>query len=315
MNYINTIKGPVFPVITAFNQYGDIDYTSTCSYVDFLCRKGAKIIYLMAHSSRLGLLSLEEVQELNETVCEFVKHRYPEVMFIGATPMYGGLKNTIKIAKKIDSAGADLISIIFTERYYSDIQVYSFFKNISDQISCGILIHEEQLNTINGTERMNWPFELLDKVISIDKVKALKEDAKQDGYTKKIVEKYKDKVNIIVSGGSKEQFLQFGQIGCQSYLVGLGSIFPEIAFKFYDAFCKTDFNTCQDIIENYEKPFFNITKKIGWHIGLKAAMEYFNLMLKTERRPLIEVTDNEYKKISVVCEKLSKKIKEELLNE
>lgn len=314
MNYLNEIKGPVFPVITAFNQYGDVDYTSTCSYIDFLCRKGAKIIYLMAHSSRLGLLSLDEVQELNETVCEFVKDKYPEVIFIGATPMYGGLQNTIKIAKKIDSAGADLISVIFTERYYSDVQVYSFFKNISDQISCGILIHEEQLNTINGTERMNWPFELLDKVVSIDKVKALKEDAKQDGYTKKIVEKYKDKVSIVVSGGSKEQFLQFGSIGCQAYLVGLGSVFPEIAFKFYDAFCQKDFDTCQDIVENYEKPFFDITKKIGWHIGLKAAMEHFNLMLKTERRPLIEVTNNEYKKIGSVCNELHNKIRN-LLNE
>jgi dihydrodipicolinate synthase/N-acetylneuraminate lyase len=251
---------------------------------------------------------------LNETVCEFVKDKYPEVIFIGATPMYGGLENAIKIAKKIDKAGADLISVIFTERYYSDVQVYSFFKNISDKISCGILVHEEQLNTINGTERMNWPFELLDKVISIDKVKALKEDAKQDGYTKKIVEKYKDKVSIIVSGGSKEQFLQFGSIGCQAYLVGLGSVFPEIAFKFYDAFCQKDFDTCQDIIENYEKPFFDITKKIGWHIGLKAAMEHFNLMLKTERRPLIEVTNNEYKKIGSVCNDLNIKLRN-LLNE
>jgi 4-hydroxy-tetrahydrodipicolinate synthase len=314
MNYLDKIKGPVFPVITAFNQYGDVDYKSTCFYVDFLCRKGAKIIYLMAHSSRLGLLDLKEIDKLNEVVCKFVKQKYPDVIFIGATPMYGGLKNTIDIVRKIDSCGADLISVIFTERYYSDNQVYSFFEEISDNVSCGILIHEEQLNTINGTERINWPFDLLDKIISLDKVVALKEDAKQDGYTKNIVERYYNKISIIVSGGSKEQFLQFGPMGCQAYLVGLGSIYPEIAFKFYDFYCQNEFEKCQEIIDKYEKPFFNLTKKIGWHIGLKAAMKYCNLMAKFEREPLVEVTYNEYKQISNLCEHLNQKIQRELLH-
>ena len=136
------IKGPIFPVITAFYENGDVDYNSTCLYIDFLCRSGAQVIYLMAHSSRLGLLSLYEVAKLNEVICEYTKEKYPNVVVIGATPMYGGLNNTIEIAKVADAAGADLISVIFNERHYSDEQVFGFFKAIGDSVSCGILVHE-----------------------------------------------------------------------------------------------------------------------------------------------------------------------------
>lgn len=299
---MSKIKGPVFPIITAFDEERNVDYAATNKYIDFLCEGGARVVYLMAHSSRLGLLTTEEVIRLNESVCSYVKNNWPGVLVIGATPMYGGLQTAIETAVRAEKAGADLISVIFTERYYYDIQVYDFFKSISSKVSCGILIHEEPLNSIHGSVKMNWPLDLINKITDIENVIAIKEDAKDSMYTYKVSNLLKNKVSIIVSGGSKEQFMWESPSGCHAYLVGLGSIDPQISLKFYNCFNNNDPSGCFNIINKYEEPFFKVTKTIGWHIGLKSAMEHMGLMMKYERRPLVEVSSKHHEEIfTMLC--------------
>ena len=258
----------------------------------------------MAHSSRLGLMSLNEVSLLNRIVCWHIRRNWPDKIAIAATPMCGGLRNCIRIAKEASDAGADLISVIFTERYYSNEQIIEFFEAIANSASCGILVHEEQLNTIHGTAKMNWPLNLLKRVVSIPNVIAIKEDTKEDGYTEQVIHELHKDVAIVVSGGSKEQFLKFGPIGCQAYLVGIGSFDPSIAHSFYAHYLDGDFDRCKSIINNLERPFFEVSKSIGWHIGIKSAMEHMGIMSKSERRPLKEVTAAQHREIREVLKRL-----------
>lgn len=288
------IKGPVFPVITAFKKNGDVDYQSTLDYIDFLCNREAKTIYFMAHSSRMNLLTPNEIINLNKDIGNHIKRNWPDVIFIGATPPYGDINLAIKTAKAAEQAGADVISVLFTERYYSDEQIVKFFETISKNISCGILIHGDKLNTIYGTKKVNYPYTLLDKLYSIENIISIKEDTKEDDYTAKIVANYP---NIIVSGGSKEQFIQFES---SAYLVGIASIWPKIASKFYAAYKIRDWEVCWALIRDYERPFFKVTKRIGWHIALKAAMEIENIMKRYERLPLMEVKNEEYEEIKTL---------------
>jgi dihydrodipicolinate synthase/N-acetylneuraminate lyase len=282
------IRGPAYPVITAFEKNGNLDLYTTEKYIKFLCDKGAKIIYTMAHSSRLGLLSTQEIVKLNNMVCKTVK-QYSGVVAIAATPMYRSTETCRFVAEQAELSGADVISVIFNERYYNDAQIIEFFKTIASSVNCGILIHEEQLNTIHGAARMNWPMYLLEQVVNINNVIAIKEDAKEDRYTDKLVTRFHNDVAIIVSGGSKEQFLEFAPLGCQAYLVGLGSVFPEISERFYEEYLKGNLDYCGDIVDKLERPFFEITKTLGWHIGLKSSMEHAGIMCRTERRPLVEL--------------------------
>jgi len=290
------IKGPVFPVITPFKENGSIDFNKTTDYIDFLCKNGANIIYTMAHSSRLGLMSVAEIKELNVVVCEATK-KYPDTVAIAATPMYRSTEVIADVARAADKAGADLISVIFSERLYTHQQVIEFFSTISYAVDCGLLIHEEQLNTIHGTVKMNWPLDLLREVVNLPNVIALKEDAKDDGFTEQVVEQFHEDVAIIVSGGSKKQFLKFAPLGCQAYLVGLGSFDPVIAVSFYENYLNGNVEPCHDVVDNVETPFFEITKNLGWHIGIKSAMEHMGLMSRIERRPLKELSVVEHKQV------------------
>lgn len=299
----NKIKGPAFPVITPFKNNGELDTYILEKYIRFLCENGAKIIYTMAHSSRLGLMSTNEIIKLNNIVCKVTK-QYFETIAIAATPMYRDTNTIVNVAKKAADSGADLISVIFNERYYCDKQIIEFFETVARSVKCGILIHEEQLNTIYGTKKINWPLDLLEKIINISNVIAIKEDAKDDGYTETIVKKFHQDAAIVVSGGSKKQFIKFAPMGCQSYLVGLGSFDPKISIEFYNHYLNNDILVCENIINNIETPFFDVSKKLGWHIGIKSAMEHMGLMPRFDRRPLMELDKGGHEEIENVLKKL-----------
>jgi 4-hydroxy-tetrahydrodipicolinate synthase len=297
------IKGPVFPIITPFKANGDIDFNKTVDYIDFLYENGANIIYTMAHSSRLGLMSVDEIKELNTVVCEAIK-KYPDTVAIAATPMYRSTRTIADVAKCASDSGADIVSVIFCERLYTYQQVIEFFNDVAASVDCGVLIHEEQFNTIHGTKRMNWPLDLLEAVVKIPKVIAIKEDAKDDGFTEKLVKRFHKEVAIIVSGGSKKQFMQFEPMGCQSYLVGLGSFDPSIAVLFYEMYIRGELAWCERLVDNVETPFFNVTKGMGWHIGIKSAMEHVGLMSRVERRPLMEANEDQHDEVRIILEEL-----------
>jgi 4-hydroxy-tetrahydrodipicolinate synthase len=303
----NKIAGPVFPIVTPFQENFDVDYDSIKRYIDFLYHGGARIFQVMVHTSRFGLLSNDEMLKVNQTVAHHIKTKYNDCIVIVADPLYKSTQISIDFANQAEADGADLISLIFMERYYFDDQVYKFFESVAKSCNIGILIHEQQLNTIHGATLIPFPLNLLHRIALIPNVISIKEDAKEDDYTTEVVELLQSELAIIVSGGSKEQFMQFAPRGCQAYLVGVGSFFPEIAIKFYQSYLSGFHDFCWQIINTLEKPFFEVSKRLGWHIGLKAAMDYLGIMKSIERPPLLCLDSAGYEKIASTIDKLIKR--------
>ena len=293
----NKIRGPVFPIVTPFTHDFRLDLDKIREYIDYLYAGGARIFHIMVHTSRFGLLTYDEMQALNRTVASHVKRHYSDCVVIAADPLYKPTQISVDFAKSAEDSGADIIGLIFMERLYFDDQVYDFFETVARSCNIGILIHEQQLNTIHGTTLVPFPLELLKRIAGIDNVIAIKEDAKDDQYTHEVVSALRDHLAIIVSGGSKEQFMQFGPMGCQAYLVGVASFDPEIALTFYKAYEKKDTGRCWEIINTLERPFFEVSKRLGWHIGLKSAMELLGIMSRIERPPLAMLPEKNHQEI------------------
>jgi 4-hydroxy-tetrahydrodipicolinate synthase len=300
----NKIAGPVFPIVTPFKTNYDLDLECLKNYIDFLYAGGARIFHVMVHTSRFGLLNYDEMQQLNATVAAYVKSKYSDSLVIVADPLYKATATSVEFAKKAADAGADVIGLIFLERYYYDDQVYQFFETVAGACDIGILIHEQQLNTIHGTTLIPFPIDLLNRIAEIDSIIAIKEDAKKDVYTEQVIANVKDKLAIIVSGGSKEQFLQFAPSGCHAYLVGVASFDPACAIRFYDSYLSGDLSACRDIIDTIERPFFAVAKSFGWHIALKSALDLLGIMDRTERPPLKELPDIEHTEIAKVLREI-----------
>ena len=298
------IVGPIFPIITPFldNETNDIDYDSLGSYIEFLYENGAKVFYVMTYNGRFSLLSWEEMKDLNEFVTKKVKSIDNECVVIVADPMTNPTSVSVDFAKHAEEIGADVISLIFMERYHFDDQVYDHFKTVADSTNIGILIHEQNLDSIRGSIR--YPLGLLDRLADIENIIALKEDSKDALFSEKIIDLLSDRLNIVISGRGKRQFIHFNNMGCQSHLVGVGSFAPELSVKFHEAYNANDMKTCWGIINEIERPFFDIGMKYGWHPVLKSAMEEFGLMSRVERAPLCKLPNDQHEEVLSVLSQM-----------
>jgi len=302
----NKITGPVFSVITPFRETDDeIDYDALEKYLQYTYDAGGRIFYVMAYNSRFHELSWEEIKILNTFVTKTVKGIDSNCIVIVADPLNCSTNVSIEFTRHAEIIGADLISLVFREKVYSDDQVYKHYKKIAESTGIGLLIHEMKFISGYGDFIYNWPVESLDRLADIPNVIAIKEDAKEDDFTREVINKIKDRVSIILAGGGKSQWLRFSDDGCQAYLNGIGVFEPKLAVRFREHYLNGNMAACMRIVNEIEAPFFaEAVKKFGWHLTIKAAMEARGHISRYERMPMVALDKEKAKMVSSVMEKL-----------
>ncbi len=306
------LKGPIFSIITPFDKKGKIDYYALKNYLHYLYSKGARNFYVMVYNSRLSLLTEKEIKEINLFCIKLVKKLNKENIIICAEPYHCSTEQSIKYVNYFKKNGADIVSLIFGEKYYSDKQLFSHFKKVHDKTNCFLLLHQQILEngiSINPTF-VFYSLDVLKKISKLSRFIAMKEDAKNDFYTKQICKKLSKKMTIITSGGGKRQWLKAERFGCTSWLSGVSNLNPKIAIDFYNFYKLKQTKKMNLIIKNIEDPFFKIKNKYGWHLTIKAFLELNKNFKRYERSPLKEIDKNEMSK----CKKVFVQIKIKLKN-
>lgn len=299
------LKGPVFSIITPFDKEENIDFGCLRNYISFLYEGGARKFYVMGYNSRFSELSYDEIKSLNQFVVDECKTIDPENIVIVADPLHCSTKVTIQFCEHARKIGADVISLIFREKYYFEEQVYDHYKIVTENTDMPLLVHEMPFTSgLDGT-MIDWPVSLLDKLADLDNVIAIKEDAKNDKYSEELINLLKDRVSIIISGGGKERWLKFAGLGCQSWLNGIAAVEPRLAINFYNAYLNGDKEFCMNLINKIEKPFFNKCVSVyGWHLAIKSALETLNIMPRCERMPMQALPDRNHEKVKAVIKSL-----------
>ncbi len=274
---------------------------------------GAEVFYVMFYNSRLGLLNHNEILNINKFCIKEVKKLSKKNIIICAEPYHCSTKESIKFVKYFHKHGADIVSLIFGEKFYDKKQVFKHFEKIHNKTQSFLLLHQQLMeNGLSGSKpNTYYSIDLLEKIMSLNKFIAMKEDAKNDFYTKKICKQISKKAIIITSGGGKKQWLKAKKFGCQSWLSGISNLNPSIAIDFYN-FCK---NKQRNKIQNYfrclEEPFFKIVKKYGWHLSIKACLEINKNFKRYERQPMVCLDNSSFLKVKksfMEISKISKKV-------
>lgn len=301
MNYTynelrNRINGPVYSIVTPFDDKEAVDYASLDGYIEYIYDKGGRIFYVMAYNSRYSQLTDDEIKELNAFVIRKVKAIDPANICIVGDPIHCSTRTSIEFAQHAEAAGADLISLLFREKLFFEEQVIAHFDRVARNTDIGILVHEMPfLSGLDG-QLVNWPISLLDKVCDIPSVIAIKEDTKDDAFTTQVIHTLKDRVSIILSGGGKRQWMRFAREGAGSWLNGIGVFEPALAKKFHDAYLAEDQATINAIVDEIEVPFFReCVGKFGWHLAIKSALETRGRMPRHERMPMMALPEEQHK--------------------
>jgi len=269
----------------------------------------------MVYNSRLSLLTEKEIKEINFFCIKQVKKLNKENIIICAEPYHCSTEQSIKYVNYFKKSGADIVSLIFGEKYYSDKQLYSHFKNVHDKTNCFLLLHQQILE--NGISSdppfVYYSLKILKKISKLSRFIAMKEDAKNEIYTRRICEDISNRMVIVTSGGGKRQWLKAAKYGCTSWLSGVSNLNPKIAIDFYNFYKLNDKKQMDLIIKTIEEPFFKIKDKYGWHLTIKAFLELNKNFKRYERSPLKEIDKKEMRTCKKVFNEIKEKIKSKKL--
>ncbi len=282
------LAGPVFSIVTPFIEgSGDVDWKALERYVEYAYQGGARAFYVMAYNSRYSQLSDREILELNAFVIRAVKELDAANICIVGDPLHCSSEVSAAFARHAQEAGAEMISLIVRERYFFDDQIYNHYKYVADHSEIGILIHEMPFHSGLGGPPVNWPLSLLDRVGDIPAVMAIKEDAKEDEYSREVISLLRDRLSIVISGGGKDQWLRFAPQGCQAWLNGIGVFEPRLASAFWENYRAGNSERVRGLLKEVEEPFFREgVHRYGWHLTIKAALEARGHMSRQERLPM-----------------------------
>lgn len=299
--------GPVNSLVTPFTENGDIDFCSLKRYLDLLLRNNCKTIYSMPFNGKYEVMSVEEIMLLNVFVITYVKSKSPDTIVICGDPIYCPVETTIKFANIYESLGADVLSVYFGERYYSDNQMISFFNYLTKNTNIHLLVHEMKLPNGAGGEDIYWPTSVIKQLSLNDSIVAIKEDSKNDSYLFSLG-KYIKNLHFIVSGGGMKRWRSIQKNGSyQSWLNGIGVVFPELENSYFDSYMQNNLSMCTQI-ESIESRFFALLSNVYWHQLTKCALEWRGLMNRHERLPMNKCTEDQYQFVANELDNIQRQI-------
>lgn len=290
-----SLKGPVFTVFTSFDSDGKINYFQIENYLNFLYDKGVRNFYVMPYNSRYSQLREKEIFDLNKFVIKYLKKLDNSNFVIVSDCIHGPTSLSLDYGNDAFLNGADMFASIVREKYFSDNQILKHYNLLSNHLEMPLLVHEMPFLSGYNATNFRWPLSLLEEIKDIEYVLAIKEDAKDEEYGKKVIEILEPDVKVIFAG-KKRYIKDLYQFGLTSYLNGTSILNPKIAFLFWESLLANDEKKISAIFEKIEDPFWNnIVSEFGWHRSNKAILQASGLMDRFERLPMIHLNDEEYK--------------------
>ena len=293
------LEGCFYTIFTPFNEDDSIDYENLGKYLTTLFNQGARNFYAMAYNSRYSQLTHQEIRELNEFCIKTVKALSADNIVIVGDPIHCSTRETIEFTQHAKDCGADLVSLIVREKYFTDDQIMDHFAQVGAETGMPILVHEMPfLSGFDGTQ-MHWPDSLLKSLPDVPQIIALKEDAKDFDITCSALE-LEPRIRVIIAG-IKAKFMQYREHGAMAYLNGISIIDARIGEAFWKAYKSNDLVTIEKILTELEAPFFDkCAGKYGWHRTNKALLQAAGFMHRRDRMPLKHLSDAEYVEVQSV---------------
>lgn len=295
------LEGCVHTVFTPFDAVLEIDFDALEQHLKDMYARGARKFYVMAYNSRYSQLRDDEIFALNAFVSRVVKSLSRDNVMIVGDPIHCSTKTSVEFARHAKESGADMLSAIMREKYFSDEQVLEHFATIGRDADFPVLVHEMPfLSGADGTQ-MHWPLSLLDGLRTIPHVVALKEDAKDPVITRAALSLEPD-IRVVIAG-RKSVLRNYFDDGVRAYLNGISMLDAAIGEAFWLAVANKDEATQSEIIDDLEAPLFDgCVAKYGWHRVNKAALQAAGFMHRRDRMPLKHLDESEYQHVADVVQ-------------
>ena len=255
------MEGTGVPLVTPFDERGDIDESKLSELVGWVEEKGVDFIVPCGANSEAELMTAEERARVVEIVVESAS-----VPILAGTGHPGLRESTIQ-TELAASAGADA-ALIVTPFYFSHSQedMAIYYKKLAELVSIPVYLYSVPKFTHVSLEP-----DTIARLSDEENIKGMKDSSGNSDLFQQEVEVTKEKEfdMLVGAGGIYAQALEMGATGG---VLALANIAPEKCSEIYQLYKKGDSENAKILNDELVELNQGVTGTYGIS-GLKAAME------------------------------------------
>ncbi len=289
------IKGVIPPMITPFNEKGEVDYDKHIKNMEKWNDHDLAGYLVLGSNSETVYLTDEEKLKLIELT---VKHRKEGKIVLAGTGLES-TKATIELTNKAADLGADA-ALLLTPSYYSgkmnDEALINYFTEVADNTKIPILIY----NVTKFTHINISPYAVgvLSKHPNIIGMKDSAGSIPQLVEFKSVIDK--NEFNLLV--GTASAWYPALAIGIEGSIMALANCSPEECIEVQEYFDKGDWEKSREIYERMFPVNKAVTGTYGI-AGLKHACNLLGFNGGLVRKPLLQLKEDEKNKVKDILGK------------
>jgi dihydrodipicolinate synthase/N-acetylneuraminate lyase len=276
--------------------YETLEINSTSHYLKYLYDNGVCTVMSTAGTSQFNLLSMEEIHQFNSCISD----EFDSFCILGIPPV--STVDACKFARESlrYMKEDDVLMALYPDRFYDRETILNYVKEICNAVGEPIYLHAQKMrNGIKGD--WNYDSEIVNELYHGGFLKGIKEECPNlmDAYN--FVLGLENQIDVIVAGGSMRRFSFLELAGANSFLSGVGNLFPSIERNFFSPFSK-------EYSVEQENKFFNVFLENGWHPSLRTGLKYLGLTCFYDRRPWPKLNKLQVDSIIKVIEELKNEL-------
>ena len=224
---IDDLKGVIPPIVTPVDQAENVNEQGLKRVIDHVINGGVHGVFVLGSNGEFYALDFENQKRAVEITVEQVNGRVP--VYAGASAIT--TKESIKLAKMAEAAGADALTIL-TPMFIqpNEEEMYHHFTSIAKATNLPLILYNNPGKTTN-----NISVSLLEKLASIDQIIGIKNTSLDFSQTIKYINATKDKNFRVLSGSDYYIYgtLAYGGVGC---VAGTANVAPKLVVDIYEKF-------------------------------------------------------------------------------
>lgn len=229
-----SFHGIIPPVVTLFDEAGNLDLALNRRYMDHLLSRNVDGILLMGSSGEFSFLTTEEQKLYVREMIKHINGRVPVMVGVGHT----ALKEVLELTSYAEAQGAD--GVLVVSPYYwklTDEQLYRFYSTIAEQTNLQVFLYNIPLLTGQSLS-----VELIKKLAETHmNIAGIKETVSDFGHIRQVLaEVTKVRSDFRVFSAFDEHLLPAQMIGAAGSINGSAVFAPEVSVELYNAYQKGD---------------------------------------------------------------------------
>ena len=252
------LRGVVPPMLTIFDEDGDVDAAETAAHAAFVADAGVHAVFPLGTNGEFPLLSADEREHVVAAVADAVD--VPVIAGVGAP----GTRRTVANAERAVAAGADGV-VVVTPFYYplDDEAARTHYRRVVEAVEVPVYGYQ-----IPGRTGNRLSHDALDDLAALEGFAGMKDSSKDVPWLGRAVDEHPE-LSFLV--GSDSLLVPGLDLGCAGIVSALSNAFPELVVELYEAYDAGDRERAEELQTTAYRARHAI-KQGPYLAGVKAAL-------------------------------------------